>query len=498
MFKKLNTSFEKYAEQNAFYLNDQYYTYTQFAYLISGIRSVIEQYKKQDEPFIGIITRCDIETYATIFAAWYSGCGFVPINPHNPIERNLNIIKQSGIQKIFTSIQDEKLKNAASDISLTFITSRNIHNHPIHLEAPKINENDLAYLFFTSGSTGIPKGVPISHKNLHAFIDSFLNQHYSINEHDRFLQMFDLTFDLSVMSYLIPLCIGACVYPINQSEIKYMAVYQLMDKHDITFALMVPSILSYLRPHFKDIKLPHLKYNLFCGEVLYQDITQEWSECIPNAIIQNVYGPTENTIFCTNYQWQKNDPSSKTFHGIVSIGKPMKHTQAIIVDERLKPVAQGEKGELCLTGNLLTQEYWENPELNKKAFFIYQQMKYYRTGDIAFVDNEGDIMFCGRDDQQIKIQGFRVELSEIEFHIRTSFQHISNVAAIPYHNQIGNIQIHLFVEDFNDDTHKLHEHLKTKVPEYMIPSNVSVLQKFPQNANGKTDRKKLRQLLTEL
>src|SRR5262249_6798879 len=146
---------------------------------------------------------------------------------------------------------------------------------------------------------------------------------------------------LSVMSYLVPLTLGACAYTVPQNDIKYVTMYQLLEDQKITFALMVPSILSHLRPYFEDIKLEKLRYCLFCGEALYEDLTREWSACVPNARIQNVYGPTEATIFCFAYDWRPGQNQRKSPNGIVSIGKPMKRTKAMIVDDSLTPVKQG-------------------------------------------------------------------------------------------------------------------------------------------------------------
>jgi acyl-coenzyme A synthetase/AMP-(fatty) acid ligase len=301
------------------------------------------------------------------------------------------------------------------------------------------------------------------------------------------------------MSYLVPLTLGACVYPVDDNEIKYLAVYKLLAEHEITFALMVPSILSYMRPYFEDIKLERLRYSLFCGEALYEDIIREWSRCAPNARIQNVYGPTEATIFCLAYDWKHGQCREKSANGIVSIGKPMKNTNAIIVDDAFVPVQQGIRGELCLSGGQLTSGYWNNPEKNQSAFFTCPQEKsvrFYRTGDMSYVDSDGDFVFCGRVDYQVKIQGYRVELHEVEHYARR-YGEGYNVAAVAHENQTGQTVIHLFVEDGGACASEMIEYLKNHLPPYMIPSGVTSIDRLPLNGNGKIDRKKLIQLLAD-
>ena len=382
-----------------------------------------------------------------------------------------------------------------NEIRIIYTETVELNEQPIEL--PELEGDRTAYMLFTSGSTGIPKGVPISFRNLENFIDGFFGLGYKLDENDRFLQMFDLTFDLSVMSYLVPLTLGACVYTVPDNAIKYMAVYQLLEDHGITFAMMVPSMLSYLRPYFEDIRLEQLRNSVFCGEALYEDITREWSACIPNARIQNVYGPTEATIFCLSYDWTPTQDEGKSVRGIVSIGKPMKHTKAIVVDEKMKPVKQGEKGELCLAGGQLTAGYWNNPEKNNEAFFTHaigETLAYYRTGDSAYVDANGDFIFCGRIDYQVKIQGYRVELHEIEHHAR-QYGKCRNVAAVAYENQLGTTSIHLFLEGGREYAGTIVDFLKTRLPYYMMPSGVTSLEHLPLNNNGKTDRKELLRLL---
>ena len=310
--------------------------------------------------------------------------------------------------------------------------------------------------------------------------------------------MFDLTFDLSLMCYIAPLCIGACVYPIPLEGIKYTHIYNVMDDEQITFTLMVPSILSYLRPYFEEINFEKVKYSLFCGEALYEDISKEWQKCVPNALVQNVYGPTEATIFCLTYDLSREPDKIKSVNGIVCIGKPMMNMDAIVVNEHNNPLAKGKKGELCLTGNQLTSGYWKNPEKNKEAFFTLtidgSEKTFYRTGDLALQDEDGDFIFSGRIDNQVKIQGFRVELSEIEHHAR-AFAKQNQVAAVAYTNKIGNQQIHLFVEDYSGNIEEMENYLKVKLPQYMVPSSISTMKLFPLNVNGKVDRKALKLLL---
>jgi non-ribosomal peptide synthetase component F len=308
-----------------------------------------------------------------------------------------------------------------------------------------------------------------------------------MSEQDRFLQMFDLTFDLSVMSYLIPLCIGASVYPVPEKGMKFMTVYSILEEHNISFALMVPSILSSLRQYFPEISLPAMRYSLFCGEALHKDVSLEWMKCIPNAIVENVYGPTEATIFCLTYRL---DPTKEIVesNGIVCIGTPMEGMGAIVADENNQPVADGEKGELCLSGHQLTPGYLD-PEKSKPVFFDLNGVRHYRTGDIAYRRTDGNFIYCGRLDHQVKIQGFRVELGEIEHHARTVYA--CNAVAIPVTNAQGMSQIDIVLEKETTNKDTIIAGLKDRLPSYMVPTDVHFITPFPLNVNGKIDRKAL-------
>jgi acyl-coenzyme A synthetase/AMP-(fatty) acid ligase len=201
--------------------------------------------------------------------------------------------------------------------------------------------------------------------------------------------------------------------------------------------------------------------------------------------------PESRYLFCTEYLCGE---KNKTYNGILSIGKAMKNNGCMVVDGNNCELPSGEQGELLLSGNQLSFGYLNNKEKNKEAFFTKNNVIYYRSGDLCFVDEDGDFLYCGRIDHQVKIDGFRVELSEIEHHIRNKFN-VQNAVAVAFVNHIGNTQLHLFLEKFKGETDSIKTFLKTKLPDYMIPNETTVLKEFPLNVNGKIDRKQLAKTL---
>jgi len=491
LFQKLKNSIFLNNERPAFFINGLYYSYLDFAKSVSKIKLAIDQTIPENEKIIGVITNDDLETYASIIALWFSGKAYVPINVDNPMDRNENIILQAGV----TTIIDSSSISSFSFFNL--IKSSQLPESISELTLMSVSDDELVYILFTSGTTGIPKGVPISRLNLIAFVEAFDNMNLIVNENDRCLQMFELTFDLSVFSFLIPLLNGACVFTIPKDKIKYSYIFELMEEQKLTVSLMVPSMLHYLRNYFNEINLPLMKYSMFCGEALPLDIAKEWSNCLPNAAIYNLYGPTEDTIFCTQYAFNKN-LINKTYHGVLSIGQVIKGTFSIIIDENNNPLSNGEIGQLCLGGSQITPGYWKNEEKNNESFFYInyegEVHRFYKTGDLCICDEQGDLLYLGRIDFQTKIQGFRVELSEIEFHAKI-FLGKKNLVAIAFTDLIGNTEVGLAIEsnEFNIDS--LVDYLKFKLPVYMIPKSIIFSNGFPLNINGKVDRKELEKLL---
>ena len=479
-------SVNRFPNHPAFCINEVHYTYSQFGECVSKIRIELKKTGYRNTK-VGLVINDDLETYASIIALWLEGDCYVPLHPGWPLERCLDICEQVELDLILDSSEQTRYEGVQ-------VINTSTLQYELDCLTPKadVSDEELAYILFTSGSTGKPKGVQLSRNNLSSFVNAFFDAYY-VDENDKCLQCFDLTFDLSIMSYLIPLLRGACVYTVPSDVIKYSFIGGLIEDERLTVALMAPSIIKYLKPYFDEIDCSSLKFSLFCGEALPLDVTKEWAKCASNAIIDNVYGPTEDTIFCSIYRYNRNG-DNKAYNGILSIGKPMKDCGMAIFDENKNECPTGTLGELCLSGNQLTKGYHKNEEKNKEAFFEKDGVRWYRTGDLCFKDEDGVFMYSGRLDHQAKIQGFRVEMGEIEWHAR-EFLGDTNVVCMAFENKDALTEIAMFMEteEFNPD--EMISYMRTKMPSYMIPTRLFYVPVFPLNSSDKTDKVKLKAMI---
>ncbi len=466
--EKLYQSLLINSELEAIQIDDKKLTYKEFLQKVSNIRNEI---KELPDLNFGIYLSHDFEMYASILALWFEGKTYVPIHPDFPLNKNIEVINQADINYILSSVE------VKIDFSSQIIISSNLKN--VEIQPPvdfQLDKN--AYILFTSGSTGKPKGVPITFENLHYFSMSFFNTFGEITKDDKVLQMFELTFDLSVMSYLIPWISGAKMIGLHREEPKNYQILDLLEEDKITVALMVPSMMNSLIPFLdNEIINSSLRLNLFCGEALLKSFIDKWKKFVPRAAVYNVYGPTENTIFCTYY---KVDESCKEINDIVSIGKAMQYNQLSFYEKKVV------EGELLLSGKQLTKGYWKNSEITQKTFFEKDQITYYKTGDFCKKDEEGDYFFINRIDFQTKINGFRIELSEIEYFANQYAENLSSIALI--NSREGIDELVLVVNNQEIDS-KIRRYLKQFLPDYSIPTRIVYLETFPTNMSGKTDRK---------
>lgn len=482
---ELLDSIVKYSKNNAFCIDEQFYTYEQLLKRINAIRYIISINIAENDKNISIIANDDLDTYASIIALWFEGKTYVPLLNYAPEDRNSQVINQANVNFVLASKPFKQ--NLPASVLVTSEQADVIETVPVKNEDENLN----AYILFTSGSTGQPKGVPITLGCVSSLIKAVEEAGDDINEHDRVLQMFELTFDLSVVSYLHPLLRGACVYTIPEGEVKNLYIMDLMEFHQLTVMLMVPSIIILLRPHYKDIVGESVRLCSFCGEALPLDVTNEWRKCVPNARIRNYYGPTEDTVYCTYYD--VDDEHQKNHNGSICIGVPLSSGSCIIVNSENQEVPAGDKGELCLAGNQLTPGYWNNPEKNVESFFMLNGTRYYRTGDLCYADKDGDIQYIGRLDFQTKINGFRVELSEIEHYACEALNNEKTCICVAFVNKINTTEIGLVVDSKEpvDETAVL-AYIANHLPSYEVPTQIKVLTQLPLNINGKIDRKQIK------
>ncbi|MBK8497437.1 MAG: amino acid adenylation domain-containing protein [Flavobacteriales bacterium] len=490
----LSESLHTHRNEPALLIEGTAYSYGQLSGAIMQVRHAVRQHVPATERVVALVANDDLLTYASIIALWFEGKAYTPLAPSSPPDRNRRIFESSGASILFSSdappdILPEELVLRTDKLSAARIDD---------MEQRASSADELAYLLFTSGTTGQPKGVPITMGNLSAFLEAHAVLGAVPVKGDRCLQMFELTFDLSVVSYLQPLLHGACVCTVPKDAIKYAAIAELIEDHRVTHALMVPSIINLMRPYLHEVDASSLRFSLFCGEALPEQLARDWAACASNASILNVYGPTEHTIYCTHYAYERNG-ANKAHHGVLCIGKAMAGSLLVVRDGDGRLHEHSAEGELCLSGAQLTPGYWNDAQRTEAAFFSTEYQgrltRFYLTGDLCRIDPDGDILYLGRTDQQVKVQGYRVELPEIEHHARRYLAGPQAVA-LTITNASGNTEIALVIESTNGiPKSELIDFLRHQLPAYMVPAHVLHVAAFPLNANGKTDRKALRQQL---
>lgn len=434
---------------------------------------------------VGIFGSRSEISYTGALAALYSGAAFVPLNPRFPADRTRAMIQRAELDALIV----DKLGASQLDAVLDGLESPppipdNLETAEPLRDLPPLPPGRVAYLLFTSGTTGIPKGVPILHSNVRAFVDWAVAR-YGINPGDRFSQTFDQTFDLSVFDLFVAWDAGACVYAM--SPIDLLAPTKFINRNQLTVWFSVPSIPAQMRKRnlLTPGSLPTLRWSLFCGEPLPRASAEEWQAAAPNSIVENLYGPTELTIACTVHRWNPETSPALCVNDMVPIGLPYPGLTATLLD-----------GEFCLCGPQTSPGYWKDPARTAERFIQHAGDIYYRTGDLARQLPNGEYVCLGRTDNQIKVLGFRVELGEIEGVLQRGAGVVQAVA-MGWPMAEGTAKgIVAFVSGKGIDSEALKADCKTSLADYMVPATITTIDEMPLNANGKVDRAALRARLS--
>ena len=394
-----------------------------------------------------------IDEFVKIFSCLLAGKPYIPLNSKFPPER---------IHKITQGVP---------------------------LASPEFLQS-IAYIIFTSGSTGEPKGVPISSKQISNHIQ-FLQSIIPLTKSDRFLQLFDFSFDPSIIGMALSWINGATLYTIPTSHLLMATRYA--QENEITVWHSVPSVVSLaakaglMTPN----SLPHIRLAIFGGEALPYETIKIFSEAAPNARLFNFWGPTEGTISMSHFEIDrsllKSEHAPDSALSIMPIGYPHPDVELDILD-----------GELIAHSDRLTSGYLNQPDLDEKAFFYRDGKRWYKTGDLATWDDRYGYLYLGRIDRQIKLKGYRIELQECESSLRkASACNDVSVIAWPISTLGATEGLIGFITNPSTDIALIHNHLMQHLPHYMIPDKLIALEALPLTINGKVDYKALENIASE-
>jgi amino acid adenylation domain-containing protein len=444
---------------------------------------LIQNHQVQPDTLIGICVERSLEMIVGVLGILKAGGAYVPIDPNYPQERIKFMLEDSGTSVLLTQsfvkhqLPLGELKYTCQVIFLDkAIFSLQLTDNPSSQSTP----DSLAYVIYTSGSTGLPKGVMIEHR---AIVNLSLAwaKTFQVKQNSRLLQFGSFSFDLSIGEIATTLTTGACLYLAKKETLlPSQILVDFLTHHKISHSFLSPSALSVL----PQVNLPNLQCLTVGGEACPAELVAQWAtvRCFFNA-----YGPTESTV---NAAIALCHPNGKK----PPIGQPLSNIRIYILDAQNQPLPPGIPGELCIAGVGLARGYLNRPETTAEKFIEVELFgkieRIYKTGDLARWGFDGNLEYLGRIDEQIKLRGFRIELGEIESIL---LQHPSvKEAIVTLYKTESNQSLIAYVTGIkNNLSIQLKNHLKSRLPDYMIPTQVIVLDQLPLTPNGKIDRKAL-------
>ncbi|MEH2348460.1 MAG: amino acid adenylation domain-containing protein [Nostoc sp.] len=442
---------------------------------------LIQNYQIQPDTLIGICVERSFEMIIGVLGILKAGASYVPIDPNYPQERIGFMLQDCGTSVLLTQsfIKDKlpltELKHQVICLDKDPFSSALIDNPNL-----QITPNNLAYIIYTSGSTGRPKGVMIEHQSIVNLALAWAKT-FQVQPQSRWLQFGSFSFDLSIGEIATALSAGACLY-LAQKEtlLPSQALVDLLADYQISHFALPPSALSVLPP----ATLPDLQAIIVGGEACPAELVTQWGT---RRCFFNCYGPTESTVIATIASCEQNGKKPP-------IGKPLSNIRIYILDVHNQPLPPGISGELCIAGVGLARGYLNRPDLTAEKFIqvnlFGKTERIYKTGDLAKWNSDGNLEYLGRIDDQIKLRGFRIELGEIESIL---LQHpLVKEAIVTLYKTENNQSLIAYLTGITSDlSTQLKNDLKSRLPDYMIPTQIIVLDKLPLTPNGKIDRKAL-------
>ncbi len=460
-----------------------------------------------------------------MFAALKADCIYIPIDTSSPIGRIQRILQQCECRCVLAERSTANLLNELVAQNSLFPSTRigwmdegaqvdanrqadfcesDIASLPEGAVESSVTPEEPAHILFTSGSTGVPKGVVITHANVVHFI-RWATAYFGMRPEDRISGHPPLHFDLSTFDIYGTIAVGAQIHLLTP-EISLLPhkLAEFIRDHELTQWFSVPWVLHQMAK-FNAIRqndFPALKRLLWCGEKLPTPALVHWMKRLPNVTFDNLYGPTEATI-ASSYHRVARCPDDLTAE--IPIGSPCRGELLLVLDDQLRPVKPGDLGDLYIGGVGLSPGYWRNPEKSQEVF---RQNPYssnpsdriYKTGDLARIGADGMVYLVGRSDSQIKSRGYRIELGEIEAAIH-AIPGVRDAAVValdsPDPDQKSICCAYVTAPDCDLSLLAVRSRLTETLPRYMVPQRWMVLDGLPRNNNGKTDRPLLKQLFQQ-
>ncbi|MEB7367612.1 non-ribosomal peptide synthetase [Staphylococcus borealis] len=481
---------EEVPDKIAIYDKKNNITYKQLDNITTLLANRLLQYNIQYNKVIPLYLEPSKEIIITILALYKIGLAYTPISIKFPENRVELLIEDTESNILITDREVSVFNNKLTIINilkeLEYLHEIDTSNYKDIEKIYKITPKKLAYIIYTSGSTGKPKGVKINHSNLNNLLVN-MQKYYPINSEDTYILSTPYTFDVSVVEIFSWILGRGSLYITNpESDEDLKTLFKQVVKNNITHMALSPALLNLLLSVNDYETMTQvdrcLKYLMIAGEEFKPDLANKVKKLLPNVFIDNLYGPTENSVYTTRYRLE-----DKVYEDYVPIGKPLDNIQTHLLNDNNSPCGEGELGHLYISGKSLSDGYYNDLEKTEKSFIKNNEQVLYKSGDLCKFDSDKNLIFIRRVDNQVQINGIRVELEEIENSIMKNISDIQNCKVLYKDNALICFYTHANMNmkfDLKIQVQKL-------LPSYMIPQYFLEIEEFPLNINRKIDNKKL-------
>lgn len=483
----------RYPDQPAVLFDDQRISYAELSGTAGAIATLLTHVRPALAPAsrVGLLFDHGADMIAAILGTAAAGCCYVPLDPTYPPERLQVMAAQGGLSVVLTRRRlGDLAATVVGDASALLIDDLAADT----LTVAQVDPGQPAYILFTSGSTGVPKGVTHSHRSvLHGIANHITNLELGVG--DRLSLVTSFSYDMSVSDLYGAILSGGAVVPVDLRSRGLPELAEQMSRHRVSIYHSTPTVFRYLVDYLIDIggpahRLPDVRVVLLGGEPAHrEDLRLTRTHFASDCRLVNGYGATEASFTVQLHLPVGTSPPGDDREQVLPIGRPLAGYEVVLLDEQGAPLPAGARGpgELAVRSDYLSLGYWADPQRTAERFA--EQGRLYRTGDVARWLDDGNLAYLGREDRQVKVNGHRVELGEIEAHVNALPQ-VARAAARTHTGPDGTTQVHVYVQPSRGtepDSAQLRQQLAARLPAYLLPHRLIVLAELPLTTSGKVD-----------